>query len=170
MSAAFAALCFLTPLSLAAAAGPGSSAAQRPWFDQSLPRAERVAALIAAMAPHEKVAQLVVGTPAIERLGVPAYHWRNNILHGTVDNGLSTQFPQSVGMAASWDAPGLHAAARVMADEQRAKHNLKIAETGGDSVMDYGLDLWGPNISESSASHSISAGCLLRVMPCHGRF
>jgi hypothetical protein len=115
--------------------------------------------------PQEKVAQLVVGTPAIERLGVPAYHWRNNILHGTVDNGLSTQFPQSVGMAASWDVVGLHAAARVMADEQRAKHNLKLAETGGDSTMDYGLDLWGPNIKCVQRAHTHApprAGVLLR--------
>eukprot|EP01051_Picozoa_sp_SAG22_P012543 SAG22_NODE_1314_length_4773_cov_3.303594_2_plen_210_part_00 len=87
------------------------------------------------------------GTPSIPRLGVPAYHWRNNILHGTVDNGVSTQFPQSVGMAASWDVDALHGAARVMSDEQRAKHNINIAETGGDSEMDYGLDLWGPNIN-----------------------
>ena len=50
-------------------------------------------------------------------------------------------------MAASWDVAALHGAARVMSDEQRAKHNIKTAETGGDSIMDYGLDLWGPNIN-----------------------
>ena len=50
-------------------------------------------------------------------------------------------------MAASWDVAALFGAARVMSDEQRAKHNIKTAETGGDSIMDYGLDLWGPNIN-----------------------
>jgi beta-glucosidase len=126
-----------------------------PWFDMSLPRAQRVGALVGAMTLEEKVAQLVVDTPKIERLGVPAYHWRNNILHGTVDNGVSTQFPQSIGMAASWDVPSLNGAARIMSDEQRAKHNIKIAETGGDSVMDYGLDLWGPNINSTHAKSAL---------------
>ena len=114
-----------------------------PWFNQSLPRSERVSALISQLSVTEKIAQLVVDTPRIDRLGVPAYHWRNNILHGTVDNGVSTQFPQAIGMAASWDVDLLHDAARVMADEQRAKHNIAINQTGGDSPMDYGLDLWG---------------------------
>ena len=120
---------------------------QCPWFDQTLPRSERVSKLVGAMTLEEKLAQLDTGTPAIPRLAVPSYHWRNNILHGTVDNGVSTQFPQSVGMAASFDVDALHAAARVMSDEQRAKHNIKLKETGGNSVMDYGLDLWGPNIN-----------------------
>ena len=120
---------------------------QCPWFDQALPRSERVSKLVGAMTLEEKLAQLDTDTPAIPRLAVPSYHWRNNILHGTVDNGVSTQFPQSVGMAASFDVDALHAAARVMSDEQRAKHNIKLRETGGNSVMDYGLDLWGPNIN-----------------------
>ena len=115
----------------------------RPWFDQTLPRSQRVASLLAQLNAEEKIAQLVVDTPKIARLGVPAYHWRNNILHGTVDNGVSTQFPQAIGMAASWDIDLLHDAARVMADEQRAKHNIAVNNTGGDSPMDYGLDLWG---------------------------
>lgn len=134
---------------LAEAAPPSPPNQPKPWFDMSLPRAQRVSALVKAMTLDEKVAQLVVDTPKIERLNVPAYHWRNNILHGTVDNGVSTQFPQSIGMAASWDVASLHAAARIMSDEQRAKHNIKTAETGGDSIMDYGLDLWGPNINVS---------------------
>eukprot|EP01049_Picozoa_sp_SAG25_P008717 SAG25_NODE_808_length_5244_cov_2.525948_4_plen_278_part_00 len=120
---------------------------QCPWFDQTLPRSERVSKLVGAMTPEEKLAQLDTGAPAILRLAVPSYHWRNNVLHGTVDNGVSTQFPQSVGMAASFDVDALHAAARVMSDEQRAKHNIKLKETGGNSIMDYGLDLWGPNIN-----------------------
>ena len=120
----------------------------RPWFNASLPRSQRVAALLAAMTTDEKVAQLVVNASAIRRLGVPAYEWRNNILHGTVDNGVSTVFPQAIGMAASWDADALRAASRIMSDEQRAKHNLALAASGTqDSPMNYGLDLWGPNIN-----------------------
>ena len=121
----------------------------RPWLDTSLPRAERVKALVGAMTLEEKINQMVVDTPTIDRLGVPAYHWRNNILHGTVDNGVSTQFPQSIGMAASWGATLLHGVGRILADEQRAKHNIDAAARGGSNTsrMDYGLDLWGPNIN-----------------------
>ena len=142
--------CFLLALAATAApshAAPSQAAPSYAWFDTALPRAQRVSALLAAMTDAEKIAQLVVGTPAIARLGVKSYHWRNNILHGTVDNGVSTQFPQAVGMAASWDPAGLRRAARVMSDEQRAKHNIMKAQQGGNSIMDYGLDLWGPNIN-----------------------
>ena len=101
----------------------------QPWFNQNLPRDQRVASLIAELTPTEKIAQMVVDTPRIARLGVPAYHWRNNILHGTVDNGVSTQFPQAIGMAASWDTELLHDAARVMADEQRASDTCGLTLT-----------------------------------------
>lgn len=129
------------------AIGGETTVSTRPWLDISVPRADRVSALLKAMTIEEKVAQLVVDTPPIVRLGVPAYHWRNNILHGTVDNGVSTQFPQSIGMAASFSPESLRRAARVMADEQRAKHNIELARNRGNSTMDYGLDLWGPNIN-----------------------
>ena len=103
-AAMLALLLLAAPAALAAGAAPPPPA-PRPWFDQRLPRAQRVAALVSAMTPAEKVAQMVVGTPKIERLGVPAYHWRNNILHGTVDNGLSTQFPQSIGVRSPSPSP-----------------------------------------------------------------
>ena len=60
---------------------------------------------------QEKVSQLVVDAPAIDRVGVPAYHWRSNVLHGLVDNGVSTMFPQATGLAATFDPAALHAAA-----------------------------------------------------------
>ena len=110
------------------------------------------------MTLEEKLAQLDTDTPAIPRLTVPSYHWRNNVLHGTVDNGVSTQFPQSVGMAASFDVGALHAAARVMSDEQRVKHNIKLKETGGNSVMDYGLDFCGGQTLTCSAIRAGAAG------------
>jgi hypothetical protein len=59
----------------AAAAAGAADAASQPWFDVKLPRTERVAALVDAMALDEKIDQLVVNTPSIPRLGVPAYHW-----------------------------------------------------------------------------------------------
>ena len=116
----------------------------QPWFDWTLPRAERVAKLLAAMTTEEKIAQMVVDAPEIPRLGVKAYHWRNNVQHGLVDNGVSTQFVQTIGMAATWSAADIYAAGRVTSVEARAKHNIALKENDGNSVMDYGLDLWGP--------------------------
>eukprot|EP00051_Salpingoeca_urceolata_P002804 m.52925 g.52925 ORF g.52925 m.52925 type:complete len:788 (-) comp12339_c0_seq2:25-2388(-) len=132
------------------AAGGGASAAggdTLPWFDPSLPREQRAKALVSAMTPQEKVANLVVDAPAMERLGVPSYHWRSNVLHGLVSNGPSTMFPQATGMAATFDVGLIQEAATVMSTEQRAKHNVAIAANKGNSPMDYGLDLWGPNIN-----------------------
>ena len=147
-------LCVVVDVSFANSISTGKPS--WPWFNQSLPRPERVATLIDKLSVAEKIAQLVVDTPQIDRLDVPAYHWRNNILHGTVDNGVSTQFPQAIGMAASWDIDLLHDAARVMADEQRAKHNIAVNQTGGDSPMDYGLDLWGTRPHNKSILFAIA--------------
>lgn len=133
---------------LAAAMGTlQQQSALPPWLNWTLPTATRAKALVAAMQPEEKTPQLVVDAPAIERLQVPAYHWRSNVLHGLVSNGVSTVFPQAIGMAAAFDAPLLQRSARVWADEQRAKHNVAVNASGGASPMDYGVNLWGPNIN-----------------------
>eukprot|EP01064_Diplonema_japonicum_P002689 TRINITY_DN11729_c0_g1_i1.p1 TRINITY_DN11729_c0_g1~~TRINITY_DN11729_c0_g1_i1.p1 ORF type:complete len:751 (+),score=181.34 TRINITY_DN11729_c0_g1_i1:41-2254(+) len=115
-----------------------------PWFDNTLPRRERVAMLVGNMTTQEKIAQMVVAAPAIDRLGVGSYHWRNNVLHGDVDNGVSTQFTQAIGMAASFSPALVYKAGRVSANEQRAKYNIALKQNNGSSVMNYGLDLWGP--------------------------
>lgn len=106
----------------------------------------RVDELVASLTLSEKTQQLVRQTKAVPRLGLPSYNWRNNVLHGVVDNGVSTMFPQAIGLAASWDAELLLASSRVWAEEQRAKFNERVA-TDGSSGMNYGLDLWGPNIN-----------------------
>jgi len=118
-----------------------------PWFDTNLSREDRVSALVNEMTTDEKLQQLVTNAPRIPRLGVKAYHWRNNAIHGLSDNGLSTQFPQAIGMAATFDPQLMRSVARVIADEQRAKHNVRTKNGTRDSEMNYGLDLWGPNIN-----------------------
>ena len=119
-----------------------------PWFDVSLPPPTRAAALVAALTLSEKVAQMVVDAPAVGRVGLPAYHWRSNVLHGLVDNGASTMFPQATGLAATFDVDALHGAARIMSVEQRAKNNQNHAQRANNgSDMNYGLNLWGPNIN-----------------------
>jgi len=123
-------------------------AGSTPWFDPSLPPLARAAALVGALTLAEKVLQLVVDAPAVPRVGLPSYHWRSNVLHGLVDNGASTMFPQATGLAATFDAPALHGAARIMSDEARAKNNQNRAQRGNNgSDMNYGLNLWGPNVN-----------------------
>jgi beta-glucosidase len=140
-------------LCVALASAARAEAQPRPWLNWTLPTAERVKALVGAMRLEEKCAQLVRDTPRIERLGLPAYNWRNNVLHGTVENGISTIFPMPIGLAASFDVDLLAKSAGVWAEEQRAAHNIKMGEEGlKDCPMNFGLNLWGPNINLFSVS------------------
>lgn len=104
----------------------------------------RAAALVAKMTLPEKVAQLQSRAPAIPRLHVPAYAWWNEGLHGLARNGFATVFPQSIGLAASWDSGLLKQVGTVVSVEARAKFN---ALGSGDHGRYQGLTLWAPNIN-----------------------
>ncbi len=114
--------------------------------DPTQPIAARVADLISRMTLPEKVSQMLHGAPAIERLGVPAYNWWNECLHGVGRAGIATVFPQAIGMAATWDTDLLHRVAVAISDEARAKHHAALGEDGS-SEQYYGLTFWTPNIN-----------------------
>jgi beta-glucosidase len=78
------------------------------FLDSSLKPDIRAAALVSAMTLEEKAGQLKHAAPAIPRLGVPAYNWWSEGLHGVARAGEATVFPQAIGMAATWDAPMIH--------------------------------------------------------------
>jgi beta-glucosidase len=84
---------------------------------------------------------------AVPRLGVPAYHWWNEGLHGVARNGFATVFPQAIGLAATWDPVLEHEVANVISTEARAKNNAVLAKTGGSSAIYQGLTIWSPNIN-----------------------
>lgn len=105
----------------------------------------RAKALVAQMTLTEKVAQLQNDAPAIPRLGVPAYDWWNEGLHGDARNGHATVFPQAIGLAASWDAPLLEAVGTAISVEARAKFNAVGA--GRAHARYQGLTIWSPNIN-----------------------
>ena len=111
-----------------------------------MPGAEaRARALVAKMTLAEKVAQLQNDAPAIPRLGVPAYDWWNEGLHGHARDGYATVFPQAIGLAASWDVPLLQAVGSVVSVEARARFN---AIGAGHAHGRYqGLTIWSPNIN-----------------------
>lgn len=94
---------------------------------------------------EEKVQQMKDVAPAIERLGIPAYQWWNEALHGVARSGLATVFPQAIGLAATWDDSLLFRTATVISDEGRAKYHDYIRK---DSHLRYqGLTFWSPNIN-----------------------
>ena len=101
--------------------------------------------LVSRMTVEEKASQLRFDAPAIERLGVPAYNWWNEALHGLARGGTATSFPQAIGLAAMFDDELLEKIGDVCAAEARAKYNAVSAE--GDRDIYHGLTMWSPNIN-----------------------
>ena len=122
-----------------------SSQAGPAYQDPSRSVEERVADLISRMTLAEKISQMVHTAPAIERLGIPAYNWWNECLHGVARAGIATVFPQAIGLAATWDPDLIHKAATIISDEARAKHHewLRL----GIRQIYAGLTFWSPNVN-----------------------
>ena len=79
----------------------------------------RARELVSQMTLDEKISQISNSAPAIPRLGVPAYDWWNECLHGVGRAGIATVFPQAIGMAATWNVPLIHQVATAISDEAR---------------------------------------------------
>ncbi len=106
---------------------------------------ERAEALVAQMTMEEKASQLRYDAPAIKRLGLPAYNWWNEALHGVARAGTATMFPQAIALAATFDTDLIYAVARTAALEARAKYNQ--CSRHGDRDIYKGLTMWSPNIN-----------------------
>ncbi|WP_202845658.1 glycoside hydrolase family 3 protein [Luteimonas saliphila] len=134
-------------LVLLAALSAGAFAADgdRPWLDTSQPFEARAAALVSQMTLDEKAAQMQNDSPAIERLGLPAYDWWNEALHGVARAGGATVFPQAIGMAATFDVPLMDRISKTISDEARAKHHEFLRN--GQHGRYQGLTFWSPNIN-----------------------
>ena len=101
--------------------------------------------LVAQMTLAEKCSQLRYDAPAIERLGIPAYNWWNECLHGVARAGTATVFPQAIALAATWNPKLVKKVATAISDEARAKYNE--ARKFGDTQQYQGLTMWSPNIN-----------------------
>ncbi|MDR0628821.1 MAG: glycoside hydrolase family 3 C-terminal domain-containing protein [Treponema sp.] len=108
-------------------------------------RESAIKALISNMTLEEKVSQLSYTSPAIERLGIPAYNWWNECLHGVARSGIATVFPQAIALAATFDEGFIRSVAAAIADEARAKYNEAIKQ--GNRGQYGGLTFWTPNIN-----------------------
>ena len=118
---------------------------QPPHLNPDLPPLVRSQDLIARMTLAEKVSQMLNAAPAIERLGVPAYDWWNEALHGVARAGIATVFPQAIGIAATWNEDLVLRMASAISDEGRAKYHQALRE--GDHSRYKGLTFWSPNIN-----------------------
>ena len=122
-------------------------AQQKPAFlDPSLPPEQRAADLVGRMTLEEKASQLVNQARAIPRLGVPAYDWWSEALHGVMRDG-TTEFPEPTGLAATFDPDAIHTMAIVIGTEGRIIHAQGLKANGGSSNIFQGLDFWAPNIN-----------------------
>ncbi len=106
---------------------------------------EKARALVGRMTVEEAAGQLRYDAPAIDRLGVPAYNWWNEALHGVARAGTATSFPQAIGLAATFDPELVRALGDVAATEGRAKYNASAAH--GDRDIYKGLTFWSPNVN-----------------------
>lgn len=118
-----------------------------PMWNTSLPVEQRVNDVVSRLTLEEKVGQMLNATPAIQRLGIPAYDWWNEVLHGVARTPFKTTvFPQAIGMAATWDTNSLYRMADYSALEGRAIYN-KAVELGRTNERYVGLTYWTPNIN-----------------------
>jgi beta-glucosidase len=116
-----------------------------PYMDPALPVEQRVNDLLGRMTLEEKVSQMRDHAPAIPRLGVPKYDWWNESLHGVAFAGYATNFPQVIGMAATWDTNLVHRMGETVSTEARAKYNEAMRNRQHE--MFFGLTFWAPNIN-----------------------
>ena len=110
-----------------------------------LPIDERVENLLSLLTIEEKAGLMVNSSKPVPRLGIPAYDWWNEALHGVARSGLATVFPQAIGMAATWNEPGHLETFTIISDEARAKYNEAIRNDNRGRY--YGLTFWTPNIN-----------------------
>jgi beta-glucosidase len=115
------------------------------YKDASEPIDLRVKDLVSRLTLKEKVSLLGYNSQAVPRLGIPAYNWWNEALHGVARAGEATVFPQAIGMSATFNDDLLKQVATAISTEARAKYNLAIAQNRHLQYM--GLTFWTPNIN-----------------------
>ena len=118
--------------------------ANPPYLNPELSAEQRAADLVQRMTLAEKASQMQNNSAAVPRLKVPAYQWWSEALHGVINEGV-TEYPEPVGLAATFDAPGINTMAAQIGIEGRIKHVQNVRE-GHTGIMG-GLDFWSPNLN-----------------------
>ncbi len=126
-------------------AAAASFAQTYPYQDPSLSPEARAKDLLGRLSAEQKIILMDYDSEAIPEFGIRKYNWWNEALHGSARNGLATVFPQSIGMAASWNDELLQKVFDVASTEQRIK--FSIARDGEGVERYHGLTVWTPNIN-----------------------
>jgi beta-glucosidase len=116
------------------------------YLDPSRSIEDRVRDLLARMTIDEKNSQMRNAADAVPRLGIPAYDFWSEGLHGVARNGRATVFPQAIGMAATWDPGLVERVGSAISDEARAKHHEAVRRKGHSGIYQ-GLTFWSPNVN-----------------------
>jgi beta-glucosidase len=116
-----------------------------PYLDPSINIEDRVDDLIGRLTLEEKTGMMLYNSPAIGRLGIPAYNWWSEALHGVARAGKATVFPQAIGMAATFDTDLIYRVAEAISDEARAKYHAAVSK--GYRAQNMGLSFWSPNVN-----------------------
>jgi len=119
-------------------------AASSPFMNPKLPAEQRAADLVHRMTLAEKASEMENNSAAVPRLNIPAYQWWSEALHGVINEGV-TEYPEPIGLAATFDSPGIHTMAGQIGIEGRIKHVQNVRE-GHTGIMG-GLDFWSPNLN-----------------------
>jgi beta-glucosidase len=135
---------FAAGLAMLAGGAHAQGGAAPAYLNTSLPPQVRAADLVHRMTLREKASQLVNSARAIPRLGVPAYNWWSEALHGVMVNG-TTEYPEPIGLGATFDVAGIHRMAHAIGIEARVVH--EDAVRAGGSTIFHGLDFWAPNVN-----------------------
>jgi beta-glucosidase len=134
------ALCFGSALQNAVA----QESANVPYMNPQLSPEQRATDLVRRMTLAEKASEMQNNSAAVPRLNIPAYQWWSEALHGVINEGV-TEYPEPVGLAATFDPPGIHTMAAQIGIEGRIKHVQNVRE-GHTGIMG-GLDFWSPNLN-----------------------
>lgn len=118
----------------------------RAWLNFNLPIEERVDLLLSEMTTEEKASQMLFNSKAIPRLGIEYYNWWNEALHGVARSAKATVFPQTIGLAATFDDDLVYKIASAISDEARAINNERN-RLNKTSHIYMGLSFWSPNVN-----------------------
>ncbi|HTM17362.1 MAG TPA: glycoside hydrolase family 3 N-terminal domain-containing protein, partial [Terracidiphilus sp.] len=122
----------------------GQNAAALPYMNPQLSPEQRAIDLVHRMTLEEKATQMQNNSAAVPRLKIPKYQWWSEALHGVINEGV-TEYPEPVGLAATFDVPGIHTMAAQIGIEGRIKH-VQNEREGHTGIMG-GLDFWSPNLN-----------------------
>ena len=115
-----------------------------PYLNSKLSPEIRATELVGRMTLAEKASEMQNNSAAVPRLKIPAYQWWSEALHGVINEGV-TEYPEPIGLAATFDTPGIHTMAAQIGVEGRIKH-VQNAREGHTGIMG-GLDFWSPNLN-----------------------